>query len=71
MHPLVLSIVTLLLTKLDIVWISNTVIWQIVYPLAVLIISVVIYSALQKIKELIWDLIFNKSNSSHRVRQLD
>lgn len=70
-HPLVLSIVTLLLTKLDIVWISNTVIWQIVYPLAVLIISVVIYSALQKIKELIWDLIFNKSNSSHRVRQLD
>ena len=55
-HPLIMEIVSLLLHILNIEWISNTLIWQIIYTPTVLIVSFISYKIIQVPKRLILNL---------------
>lgn len=60
-HPLILSIMSLVLLKLNIESIRSTIIWQIIYTPGVLIVSYLIYNTLQKLKRITMDLIIEKN----------
>lgn len=63
-HPLILSITYLALLKLNMDWITKTVIWQIIYTPLVLILSYIIYNILNKIKDIIINSTVNKYKKS-------
>lgn len=62
-HPLILSIVSLILLKLNIEIITDTIIWHVIYTPSVLIVSYLIYNMLQKLKRFIINLIKGKNKS--------
>lgn len=49
-HPLIINIISLVLFKLNIDKVSNTIVWQIVYTPMILIVSYITYNFIQKIK---------------------
>lgn len=60
-HPLILSIVSLVLLILNMEGITNTIIWQVVYTPIVLILSYLIYNMLCKLKQIIINLIISEN----------